>query len=77
MNASDVRTELGGRFDNPEVIAGMPLLLRARVAWAHDFVSNTSMSAVFESLPGTNFTVNGAPSWLTSPLSGSMMPASV
>jgi len=61
MNATDVRSELGGRFDNPEVIAGMPLLLRARVAWAHDWVSNPSESAVFESLPGSNFVVNGAP----------------
>ena len=61
MNATDVRSELGSRFDNPEVIGGMPLLLRARVAWAHDWVSNPSLSAAFESLPGTNFTVNGAP----------------
>jgi autotransporter-associated beta strand protein len=60
MNATDVRTELGGRFDSPQVIAGMPLLLRARLAWAHDWVSNPSMSAVFESLPGSNFVVNGA-----------------
>jgi autotransporter-associated beta strand protein len=61
MNATDVRSELGARFDNPEVIGGMPLLLRARVAWAHDWVSNPSLSAAFESLPGANFTVNGAP----------------
>ena len=31
------------------------------LAWAHDFVSNSSLGAVFESLPGTNFVVNGAP----------------
>ena len=43
------------------MIAGMPLLLRARVAWAHDFVSDPSIGAVFQSLPGANFTVNGAP----------------
>jgi uncharacterized protein with beta-barrel porin domain len=61
MNSTDVRSELGARFDNPEVIGGMPLLLRARVAWAHDWVSNPSLSAAFESLPGANFTVNGAP----------------
>jgi len=61
MNATDVRSELGGRLDSPEVIAGMPLLLRARLAWAHDFVSDPSLSAAFESLPGTNFIVNGAP----------------
>jgi len=61
MNATDIRTELGTRVDNPEVVAGMPLLLRARLAWAHDFVNNPSLGAVFESLPGTNFVVNGAP----------------
>jgi hypothetical protein len=25
MNATDVRSKLGARFDNPEVIGGMPL----------------------------------------------------
>jgi outer membrane autotransporter protein len=61
MNATDVRGELGARFDNPEVLFGMPLLLRARVAWARDSVSNPALNAVFESLPGAKFTVNGAP----------------
>src|ERR1700677_1200756 len=56
------------RFDNPEVIAGMPLLLRARLAWAHDWVSNPSLGAAFETLPGTNFTVYGAPMPQTSAL---------
>jgi uncharacterized protein with beta-barrel porin domain len=41
--------------------SGMPLILRGRVAWAHDFVGNPALGAVFESLPGANFTVNGAP----------------
>jgi autotransporter-associated beta strand protein len=61
MNATDVRSELGARFDNPIVVGGMPLLLRSRLAWAHDWVSNPSMSAIFESLPGASFVVNGAP----------------
>ncbi|MGA3307743.1 MAG: autotransporter domain-containing protein [Xanthobacteraceae bacterium] len=61
MNATDVRTELGTRLDHPTLVAGMPLILRARVAWAHDFVSNPSLGAVFQSLPGSNFIVNGAP----------------
>jgi len=61
MNATDVRSELGSRFDNPEVIGGVPLLLRARLAWAHDWVTNPSLGAAFESLPGVNFVVNGAP----------------
>jgi hypothetical protein len=39
---------------------GMPLLLRARVAWAHDWVSNPSLTATFETLPGASFIVNGA-----------------
>ena len=61
MNATDVRTELGSRFDAPTLVASMPLILRARFAWAHDFVSDPALSAAFESLPGTNFVVNGAP----------------
>jgi outer membrane autotransporter protein len=61
MNATDVRSELGSRFDAPTLVAGMPLILRARAAWAHDFVNNPSLSAAFETLPGGSFTVNGAP----------------
>jgi uncharacterized protein with beta-barrel porin domain len=61
MNATDVRTELGGRFDNPTLLAGRPLILRGRVAWAHDFVANPALGAVFQGLPGSNFIVNGAP----------------
>jgi uncharacterized protein with beta-barrel porin domain len=60
MNATDTRTELGARFDDPTVIGGLPLLLRGRLAWAHDFVSNPALGAVFQTLPGTNFVVNGA-----------------
>ena len=39
----------------------MPLILRGRVAWAHDWVSNPALGAVFQSLPGASFIVNGAP----------------
>ncbi len=61
MNALDTRTELGARFDAPTLLFGLPLVWRSRVAWAHDFVANPSLNAAFESLPGTSFTVNGAP----------------
>ena len=61
MNATDVRTELGSRFDAPTLLYGRPLVLYGRVAWAHDFVSNPALNAVFQTLPGTNFTVFGAP----------------
>ncbi len=60
MNATDVRSEVGSRFDAPTVVAGLPLMLRGRVGWAHDFVSNPALSAAFETLPGAGFTVFGA-----------------
>ena len=60
MSATDTRSELGARFDNLTVWNGMPLILRGRLAWAHDWVSNPALGAVFEALPGSNFTVNGA-----------------
>ncbi|HLH89674.1 MAG TPA: autotransporter domain-containing protein [Xanthobacteraceae bacterium] len=60
MNARDTRSELGARFDDLQVIGGMPLVLRGRVAWAHDWVSNPALGAVFQALPGSRFTVNGA-----------------
>jgi uncharacterized protein with beta-barrel porin domain len=61
MNATDVRTELGSRFDAPTLVYGRPLVLYGRVAWAHDFVANPALSAGFQALPGGTFTVNGAP----------------
>jgi uncharacterized protein with beta-barrel porin domain len=60
-DATDVRTELGARFDSPTLLAGTPLIIRAKLAWAHDFVDTPSMSAAFQALPGTGFTVFGAP----------------
>jgi uncharacterized protein with beta-barrel porin domain len=66
MNATDTRSELGARFDNLQVVQifsgmGMPLILRGRLAWAHDwFTDATALNAVFQTLPGSNFTVNGA-----------------
>jgi Autotransporter beta-domain len=61
MNATDVRTELGSRLDAPTVVSGIPVILRGRLAWAHDFVSNSTLNAAFQALPGGTFTVNGAP----------------
>jgi outer membrane autotransporter protein len=61
VNSTDTRSELGARFDDLTVLNGMPLVLRARLAWAHDWVSNPSLNAVFQALPGGGFIVNGAP----------------
>jgi outer membrane autotransporter protein len=60
-SATDTRSELGGRFDrllllNPEAA----LTLRGRVAWAHDWISDPSLAALFQTLPGASFVINGA-----------------
>jgi len=60
MTANDTRSELGARFDDPTLLNGMPLILRARLAWAHDWVTNPALDAVFQALPGSSFIVNGA-----------------
>lgn len=59
-NATDTRSELGLRFDNLTMIGNLPLSLRARAAWAHDWVSNPALTAMFQALPGAAFVVNGA-----------------
>lgn len=61
MQASDVRSELGLRLDAPTMLAGMPLIVRGRVAYAHDTVANPALSATFQALPGFSFIVNGVP----------------
>jgi outer membrane autotransporter protein len=58
---TDTRSELGARLDrilafNPSAV----LTLSARLAWAHDWVSDPTLGAVFQTLPGASFIVNGA-----------------
>ena len=59
-NASDTRSELGARFDHVTTFNGMAWTLRGRAAWAHDWVSDPSVVAIFQALPGASFAVNGA-----------------
>jgi autotransporter-associated beta strand protein len=60
-NATDTRSELGGRFDRLLLLnPGAALTMRARVAWAHDWISDPTLAAVFQTLPGASFIVNGA-----------------
>ena len=60
-DATDTRSELGARFDRALVVyPNAVLTLRARVAWAHDWVSDPTLMPVFQSLPGASFIVNGA-----------------
>jgi outer membrane autotransporter protein len=59
--ATDTRSELGARFDRLIALyPGAALSLRARLAWAYDWVSDPSLAAVFQTLPGASFIVNGA-----------------
>jgi uncharacterized protein with beta-barrel porin domain len=59
--ASDTRSELGTRLDRQIALDnGAVLALRGRMAWAHDWVSDPSLTAVFQTLPGASFVVDGA-----------------
>jgi outer membrane autotransporter protein len=59
--ATDTRSELGARFDHVALVAPSAVLtLRGRLAWAHDWVNDPTLAAVFQALPGASFIVNGA-----------------
>jgi outer membrane autotransporter protein len=59
--ATDTRSEAGARFDHAMALdATSVLTLRARLAYAHDWVSDPTFAAVFQALPGASFIVNGA-----------------
>ncbi|MBH5399990.1 autotransporter domain-containing protein [Bradyrhizobium sp. CNPSo 4010] len=59
--ASDTRSELGARFDRAMLVSPSAVLtVRARAAWAHDWVSDPTLVAAFQALPGASFIVNGA-----------------
>jgi len=60
-DATDTRSELGARFDRVlAVYTNAVLALRGRVAWAHDWVSDPTLTPLFQALPGSSFIVNGA-----------------
>lgn len=59
--ATDTRGELGARFDRALALdPAAALILRAKLAYAHDWVSDPSLNATFQALPGASFIVNGA-----------------
>jgi fibronectin-binding autotransporter adhesin len=60
-NATDTRSELGARFDRLLLLnLEAALTMRARLAWAHDWISDPTLAALFQTLPGAGFVVNGA-----------------
>jgi uncharacterized protein with beta-barrel porin domain len=54
------RTELGFRTDKSFAVQSGIFTLRGRAAWAHDFNTDRNVAAVFQTLPGASFIVNGA-----------------
>jgi len=59
-DVTSTRTELGLRTDKSFAAAGGLMTLRGRLAWAHDFNPDRTVGAVFQTLPGAAFVVNGA-----------------
>jgi uncharacterized protein with beta-barrel porin domain len=65
QTATTTRTEIGSWFDKTWIDRslldhGRLWTFYGRLAWAHDFGDTPSASAIFQSLPGSNFVVNGA-----------------
>jgi uncharacterized protein with beta-barrel porin domain len=54
------RSELGLRADKSFAMSNAILTLRGRAAWAHDYNTDRSIGATFQTLPGASFVVNGA-----------------
>jgi uncharacterized protein with beta-barrel porin domain len=54
------RSELGLRTDRSWAMPNSIFTLRGRLAWAHDYDADRSVSATFQTLPGASFVVNGA-----------------
>jgi outer membrane autotransporter protein len=62
-NGKDVtatRSELGVRTERAVALTDSTLMLRGRLAWAHDFNTDRNVQAAFQTLPGSAFVVNGA-----------------
>jgi outer membrane autotransporter protein len=54
------RSELGLRADTSFAMQDAIVTLRGRAAWAHNFNTDRSVSAIFQTLPASAFVVNGA-----------------
>jgi uncharacterized protein with beta-barrel porin domain len=53
------RSEPGVRTDKSFALNDAILALRGRAAWAHNFDTERSIAATFQSLPGASFVING------------------
>jgi uncharacterized protein YhjY with autotransporter beta-barrel domain len=59
-NVTDARSEIGVRTDKSWAMTDSIFTLRGRFAWAHDYNTDRSIGATFQTLPGSTFVVNGA-----------------
>jgi uncharacterized protein with beta-barrel porin domain len=59
-NVTAPRSEVGLRTDKSWEAPDSIFTLRGRLAWAHDFNTDRSIAATFQTLPGASFVVNGA-----------------
>ena len=59
-SVTDTRSELGLRTDKSFALDSGIVTLRGRLAWAHDYNPDRTIGAVFQTLPGAAFVVNGA-----------------
>jgi uncharacterized protein with beta-barrel porin domain len=59
-NRSTSPTELGLGGDTSFAMSDAIGPLRGRAAWAHNFNTDRSVSAIFQTLPAAGFIVNGA-----------------
>ena len=61
QTVTTTRVELGGRFDKTWLLAGgQSFTLHGRAAWAHDWGNTTTATALFQALPFSTFSINGA-----------------
>ncbi|MDH2352647.1 autotransporter domain-containing protein [Bradyrhizobium sp. SSUT112] len=60
QSLTDTRSELGLRTDKSYAMQNGVLTLRGRAAWAHGYNPSRAVTALFQTLPGTSFVVNGA-----------------
>jgi uncharacterized protein with beta-barrel porin domain len=60
QTTTDTRSELGLRSDKSYATQDGVLTPRSRLAWAHDYDPNRTVTAIFQALPGASFVVNGA-----------------
>ncbi len=51
---------LGAQVDAQTQVSGRPLNAWVRASWVHEFLTDRSVTAGFQVLPGTSFTVDGA-----------------